>query len=157
MRLACGLLERSTAVATDLTTIDEGPSTSELISRISSDLKTIAKDELELVRGEIGKTAKAVAVEGAVVTFGGLVMLIGFAMLCVAAVVALGAVIDSLALRLVLMAVVYLMVGGVLATAFGLRLRKDLKPDLDVPIHEAKSVVHTIEATVEGRGRSAHA
>jgi uncharacterized membrane protein YqjE len=144
-------------VAIETTTIDEGPSTSELISRISSDIKTIAKDELELVRTELKKTAKAVAVEGAVVTFGGLVMLIGFAMLCVAAVVALGAVIDSLALRLVLMAVVYLVVGGVLATAFGLRLRKDIVPNLDVPIHEAKTVVRGVEATIEGQGRGAHA
>jgi ABC-type multidrug transport system fused ATPase/permease subunit len=142
-------------VATE--TFDDGPSTGQLISRISDDLKTIAKDELELVRGEIGRVAKNVAVEGAVVTFGGLVMLIGFAMLCVAAVVALGAVIDSLALRLVLMAVVYLVVGGVLATAFGLRLRKDLVPDLDVPKHEAKAVIEGVKATIKEEGHGAHA
>ncbi len=137
--------------------INEGPSTGELISRITDDIKIIAKGELELVRGEIGRVAKAVAVEGAVVTFGGLVMLIGFAMLCVAAVVALGAVIDSLALRLVLMAVVYLLIGGGLATAFGMRLRKDIKPDLAVPIHEAKSVIRGVAATVKEQGHSAHA
>lgn len=140
-----------------MATTEEAPSTGQLISRISEDLKTIAKDELELVRGEIGRVAKSVAVEGAVVTFGGIVMLIGFAMLCVAAVVALGAVIESLALRLVLMAVVYMIVGGSLATAFGLRLRKDLVPDLDVPKHEAKAVIDGVKATLEEKGRGAHA
>ncbi len=126
-----------------------------MLAQITDDVKTLAKGEIELVRREIGKVAKAAAVDTAVVTFGGIVTLIGFGMLCVAAVVALGAVIPSLALRLVLMAVVYLLLGGGLATAFGLRLKRDIKPDLDVAAYEAKSVVQGVKATIEERG--AHA
>jgi hypothetical protein len=136
---------------------EEAPSTRDLIRRISEDVRTLARDEIELVRGEVGRTAKTAAVEAAVVTFGAIVTLIGFAMLCVAAVVALGAVIDSLAIRLVLMAVVYLLIGGALATAFGLKLRKDIVPDLDVPAYEAKAVVQGVKATIEERGQQAHA
>ncbi len=135
----------------------EPDSAKELLAQITDDVKTLAKGEVELVRREIGKVAKVAAVDTAVVTFGGIVTLIGFGMLCVAAVVALGAVIDSLALRLVLMAIVYLVLGGGLATAFGLKLKRDIKPDLDVPVHEAKSVVAGVKATIEDRGAQAHA
>ena len=135
----------------------EPDSAKELLAQITDDVKTLAKGEVDLVRREIGKVAKVAAVDTAVVTFGGIVTLIGFGMLCVAAVVALGAVIDSLALRLVLMAIVYLLLGGGLATAFGLKLKRDIKPDLDVPIHEAKSVVQGVKATIEDRGAQAHA
>lgn len=129
----------------------------ELLAQITDDVKTIAKGEVELVRREIGRVAKAAAVDTAVVTFGGIVTLIGFGMLCVAAVVALGAVIDSLALRLVLMAVVYLLLGGGLAAAFGLKLKRDIVPDLDVAAYEAKSVVKGVKATIEEGGAQAHA
>src|SRR5512143_3440503 len=80
----------------------------DLLHRITDDVKMIAKDEIELAKNEIGHTAKVAAGDGAVVVLGGFVALIGFAMLCSAAVVALGPVIPSLALRLVLMAFVYL-------------------------------------------------
>lgn len=129
----------------------------ELLSEITDDVKTLAKGEVELVRREIGRVAKEAAVDTAVVTFGGIVTLIGFGMLCVAAVVALGAVIDSLAVRLVLMAAVYLLLGGGLATAFGLKLKRDLVPDLDVAKHEASAVVEGVKATIGEQGSSAHA
>src|SRR5262245_5316491 len=85
----------------------------ELLHRITDDVRTIARDELELVKGELGITAKVAAGEAAAIVLGGLVALIGLGMLCVAAVAALGAVISSLALRLVLMAAVYMIVGSI--------------------------------------------
>lgn len=135
----------------------DGASTRELLGRITEDVRTIARDELELLRGEVKRVAKTVAAEAAVAMFGGVVALIGFAMLCVAAVVALAPLVPSLALRLVLMAVVYGGIGGVLAATFGLRIRRDVVPDLKVPIHEAASTVKGVKATLQERGRQVHA
>jgi hypothetical protein len=132
---------------------DGAPETRELIHRIGEDMRTIAHDELELVRDEMKRVAKTAAAEGAVIGFGAVVALIGFAMLCVAAVVALAPLIASLALRLVLMAIVYCAIGGVLAATFGMKLRRDVVPDLAVPLHEAKAVVAGVKATVEEKGR----
>ena len=123
--------------------------TGELVQRITDDVRTIARDELELVKGEVGRVAKTAATEAALVLFGGIVTLIGFAMLCVAAVVALEPVIASLALRLVLMAIVYTVLGGVIAGTFAMRLRRDIKPNLSVPAYEAKATVRGVKEAVE--------
>jgi hypothetical protein len=131
--------------------------TRELIHRITEDVRTIARDEFELIRAEAGRVAKAAAIEGAVISFGGIVALIGFAMLCVAAVVALAPLVASLALRLVIMAAVFGIFGGALAAAFALRLRHDIVPDMKAPTHEAKAVLHGTKATLAEKGRSVHA
>lgn len=120
----------------------------ELLHRITGDLKTIAKDEIDLAKDEISKHAKIAAGEAAVVVLGGIVALIGFAMLCTAAVVGLGAVISSLALRLVLMALVYLVGGAVVAGVFAKRLGHDIKPDMAVPAYEAKHTAASIKASL---------
>jgi hypothetical protein len=127
-------------------------STSELFGRIAIHIRTIAHGELELVRGEVRQAARAAAAEGAMVLFGGVVALIGFAMLCVAAVVALAPLIASLALRLVLMAVVYGGIGSVIAATFGLRLRRNAVPHLKVPLHEIASTIKGVRAAIQGRG-----
>ena len=131
--------------------------TRELIHRITEDVRTIARDEVELVRDEVKRLAKTAAIEGAVITFGAIVGLIGFVLLCVAAVVALQPLIASLALRLVLMAIVYGAIGAVLAGTFGARLRRDIVPDVQVPVHEAKAVVQGAVATIRERGQQVHA
>lgn len=127
-------------------------STSELFGQIAIHIRTIAHGELELVRGEVRQAARAAAAEGAMVLFGVVVALIGFAMLCVAAVVALAPLISSLALRLLLMAGVYGGIGSVLATTFGQRLRRDAVPRLKVPIHEVASTIKGVKAALQGRG-----
>jgi hypothetical protein len=120
----------------------------ELLHRITGDLKTIAKDEIDLAKDEVSRHAKLAAGEAAVVVLGGIVALIGFAMLCTAAVVALGAVIDSLALRLVLMSLVYLIGGAVLAGVFAKRLGNDIKPDMAVPAYEAKRTIAGVKESL---------
>lgn len=132
---------------------DGGTATRELIRRISDDVRTIARDEIELVRGELARVVKTAAIEAAVIGFGAVVALIGLAMLCVAAVVALAPVIASLALRLVILGIVFGAIGAVLASTFGLKLRRDIVPDLSVPAHEAAATVAGVKATVEERGR----
>src|SRR3569623_781402 len=113
----------------------------ELLHRITDDVKTIAHDEIELVKHELEKTARTAAVEAAVILLAGIVALIGVGLLCVCAVVALAPVITSLALRLLLMAIVYLVVGGAVAASVGVRMKRDIIPDLKVAGYEARSTV----------------
>ena len=119
----------------------QAPGIGDLLHRITDDVKTIARDELELAKAEVGKHAKLAAGEAALIVLGGIVALIGFAMLCTAIVVALAPVIASLAVRLVIMAGVYLVIGGVVAGAFAKRLTTDIKPDLAVAAYEAKRTI----------------
>jgi len=113
----------------------------DLLHRITDDVKTIAHDEIELVKEELAHTAKAAAVDAAVILLAGIVALIGVGMLCVCAVVALAPIIHSLALRLLLMAIVYLVGGGAVAASIGVRMKRDIVPDLKVAAYEAKSTV----------------
>jgi len=118
----------------------------ELLHRISEDVKTIAQDEVELVRSEMTHSMKTAATEASVVLVSAIVGLIGFGMLCVAVVAALGSVISPLWLRLVIMAFVYLAVGGAIGSTFAKRLRRDAQPNLAVPKYETK---RTIEGAKE--------
>jgi hypothetical protein len=120
----------------------------ELLHRITDDVKTIAKDELDLAKAEVGRHAKIAAGEAAIIVLGGIVALIGFAMLCTAAVVALEPLISSLALRLVLMSLVYLIGGGVVAGVFAKKLGHDIKPDMKVPAYEAKRTVAGVKESL---------
>jgi hypothetical protein len=96
----------------------------ELLHRITDDVKTIATDEVELVRAELSTNIRIAVMEVAVIVLGAVVVLIGFGLLCTVAVVALEPVIPSLALRLLLMSGVYLLIGGVLAAVFARKLKR---------------------------------
>ncbi len=135
----------------------DGATTRDLIRRISEYLRTITRDEIELLRGEARRVARSAAADGAAVVFGGTVALIGLAILCLAAVAALAPVLPSLALRLVVMGVIYLGIGGSLAASFALRLRRNAVPDLAVPVREARATLQGAKATIEERGRQLHA
>ncbi len=118
----------------------------ELLHRITDDVKTIARDEVELARMEIERTAKSAAADAAIVLLGGIVALIGLGLLCVVAVVALEPLIEPLWLRLLLMSIVYLLAGGSVAGAFAKKLGHDIKPDLDLPKREAQQTVDAVKA-----------
>src|SRR3954462_2837247 len=120
----------------------------DLLHRITDDVKIIAKDEIELAKHEIEISAKKAAAEAAVIVHGGIVALIGLGMLCVAAVVALAPVIHSLALRLLLMAFIYLVGGGIVAGVFARKLGHDIKPDMKVPAYEAKRTVAGVKESL---------
>lgn len=119
----------------------------DLLHRITDDVKTIAKNEVELARMEIEHTARSAAADAAVVLLGGIVALIGLGLLCTVAVVALAPVIPPLWLRLLIMAVVYLAAGGAVAGVFAKKLGHDAKPNLDLPKREAQQ---TLEAVKDG-------
>jgi hypothetical protein len=127
---------------------DSNTSVGGLLHRITDDVKTIAKDEIELAKNELAHTARTAAAESAIIVLGGIVALIGFGMLCVAAVAALEGVIPALWARLLIMAVVYLLSGGVIAGVFVKRLKKDIKPDLAVPAHEAAATIAGVKASL---------
>jgi len=124
----------------------------DLLRRITDDLKVIAKDEVELVKGEFNHTAKTAAFEASIIILGGVVALIGLGMLCLAAVAALTPVIHSLALRLLLMAAVYIVVGGAVAASFAKRLSKDIRPDTTVLRYEAQRTLKGAKATLSEEG-----
>lgn len=123
---------------------------SEVLHHITEDAKTIVRDELELAQLELQRTVKAAAMDGAVVMFGGIVALIGLGMLCVAAVSALGYIIPWLWLRLIIMALFYMMIGGILVAAFASKLKGDARPDLSEVTDEAKQTVDNVKHGLEG-------
>jgi hypothetical protein len=126
-----------------------GSGVGELLHRITDDAKIIVKDEIELAKAELAKTARTAAVETAVIVLGGIVALIGFGMLCVTAVVGLAGVIPPLWARLLIMAVVYLVLGGVVAGVFAKRLGNDIRPDMTVPGYEARRTIAGVKETLQ--------
>ena len=135
-------------MATVATTPEPNGRIGELLQRISDDVRTLARDEIELAKGEIEETAKRSAGEAAAVVLGGFVALVGICMLCVVVVVALDVIIASLAIRLLLMAIVYCAVGGAVAAAFAHRLRAGIKPNLSLLSYEAKRTVAGVKDTL---------
>jgi len=122
----------------------------ELLHRITDDVTTIARNEVDLARLEFERSAKAAAADAAVILLGGIVALIGLGLLCTVAVVALAPVIPPLWLRLLIMAIVYLAVGGGVAGVFAKRLSQDVRPDLDLPRREAAQTIDAIKHGLRG-------
>jgi hypothetical protein len=137
---------------TDLPYVPGAPSgrVGELVHHISADIRTIASDELELAKNELRQHSRAATGDAVVVLLSGVVALIGLGLLCSAAVAALGAVIPPLWLRLLIMAVVYLLAGGLVARAFALRFERDVVPDLSVPAEQARETIDHIKHGLSG-------
>jgi uncharacterized membrane protein YqjE len=117
----------------------------DVVRRIGDDVKTIASDELQLAKMELTHAMKVVAGDAAAIVLGGIVALIGFGMLCVTAVVALEPVIPALWLRMIIMAAVYLLAGGVVAGIFVKKLKADANPAGSDSIEGAKATVESIK------------
>ncbi len=123
---------------------EEGTPVGEILHRVTDDVKTIAKNEVELARLELERSARSAATDAGAAMLGGFVALIGLGLLCVAAVDALEPVISPLWLRLLLMAGVYLVAGGILAGVFARRLKRDGPPDMSRVTHHAKRTAETV-------------
>lgn len=123
-----------------------GPTTSigEVVRRIGDDVKTIATDELALAKLELTRGFKVALGNAVAVLLGGIVALIGFAMLCVTAVVALAPVIPALWVRMIMMAAIYLLLGGVVAGAFVKKLKVDANPAESDTVEQAEVTVGNI-------------
>src|SRR5687768_16580884 len=118
-----------------------GPTSSigDVVRRIGDDVKTIATDELALAKLEITRGFKVALGNAAAVLLGGFVTLIGFAMLCVTAVLALAPVIPELWVRMIMMAAIYLLLGGVVAGVFAKKLKDDSNPAESDTVEQAEA------------------
>jgi hypothetical protein len=116
----------------------------EIIHRVTDDVKTIAKDEVELARLELERSARTAVTEAGGAMLGGFVALIGLGLLCVSAVDALEPAVPPLWLRLLLMAGVYLVVGALVAGVFARRLKRQAPPDMSRVVDHAKQTVDTV-------------
>jgi Putative Actinobacterial Holin-X, holin superfamily III len=123
------------------------PKVTELLEDIGHDLKTIAHDDLELTRNKITRYLEELVRKASVALLGATVALIGLGMLCVVAVVALAPVIPALWLRLLIMAVGYMLIGGGATYIYARRLLATPGPDLRKQISEVRE---TAEAISEG-------
>jgi uncharacterized membrane protein YqjE len=95
----------------------------QLVKRIGDDVGTLTKTHMELARTELRSGMRSALVDGAAIGLGGVVALIGLALLCVSAVVAAEPAVPALWLRLVLGAALYLLLGAALIWIFARRLR----------------------------------
>jgi len=120
----------------------------DLLHRITGDVTKIAKNEVELAKMEMSRTATRIVVETAIILFGAIVALIGLGLLSLVAVVALDAVIPALWLRLLVVSAVYLAAGIAIAMAF---IKKfNVSPNLDLPVREAQQTVDAIKEGLRG-------
>jgi hypothetical protein len=114
----------------------------ELLKHIGDDMKTIATSELELARTKLGSYLEQTVLKAAVMILGAFVALVGFAMLCMVAVVALEPVISALWLRLLLMSFVFIATGGTAAYVFA---KKTLGgPDIEPEVEEVGQTIDKI-------------
>ena len=121
----------------------------ELLADIGSDVRRIAVDEIDLARGKLSSFLEKLILKASGIIVGACVAFIGLGLLCLAAVAALAPVLPSLALRLLLMSVVYMAVGGGLALVFMKRLAALHGPDMQKPVEEAKETVQAVKKGLE--------
>jgi uncharacterized membrane protein len=117
----------------------------ELLKHIGEDVKTIALSELELARTKLGTYLEQTVMKAAAMILGAFVALVGLAMLCVVIVVALAPVIPALWLRLLIMALLYLAIGGGATYLFARKMVTS--PDL---ANEVDEVGQTIDKISDG-------
>ncbi|HET9986858.1 MAG TPA: phage holin family protein, partial [Kofleriaceae bacterium] len=133
------------AIVLRMAVAQEPAKVGDLLKSIGDDVKTIALGELELARQKLGSYLELTVMKAAAMILGTFVALVGFAMLCVVVVVVLEPVIPALWLRLLVMAVAYLAVGGGATYMFAKKMIK--APDLD---HEVDEVGQTIDKVADG-------
>lgn len=123
----------------------EQPGIGELVGSIGHDMKTIVTAEAELSKRKLTAYLDNAVLRGAIMILGAFVALIGFAMLCVVAVLALRPWITLIWPRLLIMGVFYIVVGSLAARLFATRVigRLSLR-------HQVEEVKQTAEAVKDG-------
>jgi hypothetical protein len=116
-----------------------------LIERITDDLKSIARDELELGKTELTQRLKLAGIDAGFIILGGVMALISLGFLSVAAVDALAPLIAPLWARLLVMAAVYFAVCGGLLVTFVKRLKAHVTPEMPRTKAEAKRTVEAVK------------
>jgi hypothetical protein len=134
----------------------DGAEVGELVRHIVDDLGGIMRDEMALVREELGTSARRAMIDLSVVWIGASVALIGIAVASLAVVIALAPVIPALWGRLLVVAIACLAIGGMLAARFARRLAGDA-PSFVVPAHEAKATLAGIGEALATKEAHRHA
>lgn len=133
-------------MATSRPYLSDGSRVSDLLRHIAGDLKTIASDELELGRNRLSQHVESLVAKASAVVIGAVVALIGLGMLCMVAVAALGYILPPLWLRLLIMAIVYIAIGGAVAAYFGKRVASaGATPSMELPKRELKQTVEAVQ------------
>lgn len=122
----------------------------ELARRLVDDVNLLARDHVDLARVELGRGLKKAASEAAGAILGGVVAVIGLAMLCATLVVALAPVIAPLWARMLLCSVLFLAVGGTVTGVLLRKLKTDATPAGALPHsrHEARTTTHLLKEQV---------
>jgi uncharacterized membrane protein YqjE len=129
---------------------DSGSKIGDLLHRITDDVKTIARNEVELAKKEMSRTAQRIVIDTAVILFGAIVALIGLGLLSMVAVVVLEGAIPPLWLRLLIMSAIYIGAGVAIAMSFIKRIKTDVSPNLAMPVREAQQTVDAMQEGLRG-------
>ena len=133
----------------DITPTSQAPKVGELLHGIGQDVRKIAVDELELARHKLTDFMESLVLKASVALLGATVVLIGFGMLCMVVVVALEPVIEPLWLRLLMMAIVYIVIGGGAVAIYAKRMVAMRGPDLEKQLSEVRETVDAVERGLE--------
>lgn len=125
------------------------PAITDLARRVGDDLSTLAKNHFELARIELASGARRALADGGAILLGGIVALIGLAMLCVTLVVAAAPLIAALWLRLFLGSLLYLAIGAALSFFFVRKLGGEETLKLKRTRSEAKATVAALKEHVQ--------
>lgn len=127
-----------------MATMEQPPKVGDLLKHIGDDVKTIATSELELGRRKMAQYVDRTIAKASVVILGAFVALVGLAMLCVVVVLALQPLIHLLWVRLLMMAVVYVVVGGGASFLYARHVLSG--PDLDNEVDEVGQTFDAVKA-----------
>ncbi|MBI4512131.1 MAG: YihY/virulence factor BrkB family protein [Deltaproteobacteria bacterium] len=123
-------------------------SAAELVRRITSDLDALAKSHVELARIELSTGLRSASADAARAVLGGIVGLIGLLLLCVTAVVALAPLVPPLWLRMLMISIVYLLVGGAVAGGYLKKLREEVPRELRRTKRQARFTARALASEV---------
>ena len=87
----------------------------QLLKDLGDDIRTLIQQEIELARLEVGQSAKRVAVDGAWIWAGAVVLTVGLICLALALALGIGALLDSYWLGALITGGAFLLFGGLLA------------------------------------------
>ena len=124
---------------------------SDLVMDIARDVATLARDEVTLAKLELESKLEQAALTAAAIALSGALGLIGFALLCATAVVALEPAMPALWGRMLLMAGCYLLLGGLGSAIFLAQLkRKASRNPAPRATREARETVTAAQREVRG-------
>jgi uncharacterized membrane protein YqjE len=123
---------------------NSGSSLGAIVRQVAQDVSELTRSELALAKLEVEQRLRKAALSLAASLLGATVALIGLAMLCATAVVALAPLISPLWARMLLVSVIYLLFGGLFAFLFLFQSRREVL-DMGAP-HAMREARDTIAA-----------